>query len=191
MSFNSSIASYTVTNVIYPTWLARLGHCTPWLPCCIIYPTWLVRLAAMCKSGLSNHKEWIITFKPWLLPRIQGWVGYIYAIYHSCLLSQRIYNLRWYICWLRSMYYADIAKFFSLHKIHGSTSSLLAYFMNTQSKSVLSLVQSTLMGAFLVAMLLSLLCPWHEHTNSPHSRFLYVVHNGGPSSFNFLVWNSS
>jgi len=31
------------------------------------------------KSGSSNHKEWIITFKPWLLPRIPGWMGYVYV----------------------------------------------------------------------------------------------------------------
>ena len=32
------------------------------------------------KSGLSNHKEWIITFKPWLLPRIQARIGYIVVL---------------------------------------------------------------------------------------------------------------
>ena len=30
----------------------------------IIFPTWLVQLVAPCKSGLSKHKDWIITFKP-------------------------------------------------------------------------------------------------------------------------------
>ena len=54
----------------------------------IIYPIRLVQLVATRKSGLSNHKEWVITFQPWLLPRIQvivvPWLSSAYVI---CTLS--------------------------------------------------------------------------------------------------------
>jgi len=43
----------------------------PWYECYIPYligPT----SGATHTSGLSNHKQWSITFKPWLLPRMQG-----------------------------------------------------------------------------------------------------------------------
>jgi len=36
------------------------------------------------KSGLS---EWIITFKPWLLPRIQGRTGYMYIHHNKIIIS--------------------------------------------------------------------------------------------------------
>ena len=87
-------------------------------------------------------------------------------IQHIPLLSQHIYHLRWYICWLRSGVYFELMRCcmpesscVRLHGIYSCLSSCLASFMNTQSQwhsSAILLVESTLMGHFW------LLCSFHS-----------------------------
>ena len=64
------------------------------------------------ESGLSNHKEWIITFKPWLLPRIQGWVGY----------------MAWYTMWI-------INHFHNFYSLQFRDADNRVIFLNTYSSS--------------------------------------------------------
>ena len=47
------------------------------------------------KSGLS---EWIITFKPWLLPRIQGRIGYMYYCKCVCMWCEFVCMWCKFVC---------------------------------------------------------------------------------------------